>query len=829
MDGQPGPEDAEGAGPDRDLALPPPSAGEGAGGQAPNADPAPNASGGPSPNADPSPPGSGGPSPSPATPGRDPRLAAFAYDESRPGPAPSGALALLIDQLTGPERRCPGADDDQVVGLLRGCAAVESWVASTKLGVVRELMRREAPPSPGGHGDLPETWSPSLRLELAGALACSTQSADGTASLAWELGARLGGIAAKLADGTLTQAKAKAVAETFGQLGDADAAAAEAMIVEELAGKTFPQVLRLAEQAALTVDPELAERRRQQAQRKDARVSFFREQAGTAAISGRDLPPDEALAAMAAVNARAEDYKESGAFGDTPMDVLRAYGYLDLINGRPAADRIAVAEPQDDAADAAESYARAKARAAKTAAQAKAAAQARAEAQARTGNGNGTRPGPDNGGDGGDADGNGGQARANPHPGGPGAGGSGAVPPDPRESRDDDIPGDPDDCSCTDCDGSCLAGDYDLGLDDDEPDNDDDGPRDHDPGDGGHPGDSGDGGDGGDGGGPGSGEPDGGGDPDDDGGPGGPGSGGPGSGGPGSGGPGPRPGAPPKGQARERRPADLVVPLATLLGLARRPGEIHGFGLLDPALARDLAAAAAASPRTEICVTVTSAEGYAIGHGCARPATRSKTPPAGPAPAPVALPARLNLTIPATALPALPGPPSHSTPASRAGPGGHPGPPHHAGQGGHPGPWAFTPSRKRAGTPGGFGTWTLTLPGGRQLAVRLDQVPTLSCDHRYESGGYQPSGRLRHLVQIRDGTCTFPPCNRHARESDFEHALPYDQGGKTCACNAGARSRACHRVKQSRGWEVTQPRPGWHRWKTPAGRVYLQEPKRYTA
>jgi hypothetical protein len=36
-------------------------------------------------------------------------------------------------------------------------------------------------------------------------------------------------------------------------------------------------------------------------------------------------------------------------------------------------------------------------------------------------------------------------------------------------------------------------------------------------------------------------------------------------------------------QPRGRRPADLIVPLATLLGLAERPGEIHGFGLLDPA------------------------------------------------------------------------------------------------------------------------------------------------------------------------------------------------------------------------------------------------------
>ena len=390
MGEQPGQEDGEGAGPDRDPAPPSPGSGSGPGG-----------------------PGAAGPDPGAARPGRDPRLAGFAWDESREPPAPSARLALLVDELSGPQRRCPGADDGELVGLVRAAAAVESWAASAKLGMVREMMRREGAPSPGSdHGDLPETWSASLRYELAGALACSAQSADGTASLAWELQARLEGIGARLEDGTLTQAKARAVAETLGQLTDADAAAAEALIVDQLKGKTYAQVLRLAERAALTVDPDLAERRREQAQRKNARVSLFREQAGTAAISGRDLPPDEALAAMAAVNARAEEYKESGAFGDTPMDVLRAYAYLDLIGGRPAAGRIAAAEPQDDAADAAESLARAQARAA-----ARAAAEARAAAKASAGNG--TRPDPggdrDSGGDAhGDREGDGGQARANP-------------------------------------------------------------------------------------------------------------------------------------------------------------------------------------------------------------------------------------------------------------------------------------------------------------------------------------------------------------------------------------------------------------------------------
>ena len=743
MDWQPGQEDGEGAGRDRD----------------------------------PEPPaGPGRPVPDPAQSGRDPRLARFARagapDDSWEPPAPSGRLALLLDELSGPDRRCPGATADERIGMMQSWAAIESWAAGGKLGVVREVMRAEAPPSPGSdHGDLPETWSRSLRYELAGALACSTQSAENIALLAWQLGARLPRIAALLDKGAITSPKARAVAEMFTQLTDPDAATAEAMIADQLSGKTYTQILRLAEQAALTVDPGLSERWRRHAQKNDARVSFFREQAGTAGLSGRDLPPDEALAAMAHVNARAEQYKQSDAFDQTPMDVLRAHAYLDLINGVPATTRIALAQQQDDASDAAEAW-----------------------------------------------------ADTHPQP------GPAAVTADDHEDPDPEARADPNDCPCAQCDGSCAPHDddnlngsgpaEDEGLDETarRDDGDDDDP---DPGDAGpnSPG------------GPGS-DPRGSGPPSS----GGAGSSNPGSGGHGrparggprsgtdSGGPGrpprggpdpgpsgpdpspeapnPQPGAPPTEQARERRPADLIVPLRTMLGLSERPGELHGFGLLDPALARQLAAAAAASPRTEACITITSPEGYATGHGCARPLRKS--PQIAAEPPAIALPARLNLTIPAAALPGL------------------------AGQSGNTGPWSLTP-RGSPAAEDDPGTWTLTLPGGRQLAVRIEAVPVYDCDHRYQTPRYQPSDRLRHLVQIRDGTCTFPPCNRHARDSDFEHCLPYDKGGKTCACNAGARSRSCHQVKQSPGWNLTQPKPGWHRWQTPAGRVYTQEPKRYPA
>jgi hypothetical protein len=595
---------------------------------------------------------------------------------------PSGRLALLADELSGAERRCPGATDNELIRMLRTWAAIESWASGAKLGVIRELVRRDSGPRDGGqHGDLPDEWSQSLRHELAAALACSTQSAETTAWLAWEQQARLPGIGALLDNGTLTFAKARAVSETFKYLTDADAARAEDLILGQLVDKTYTQVLRLAEQAALTVDPGLAKRRREQSQRRDARVALFRELSGTAGLAGRDLPPDEALTAMASVNARAEEYKDSDAFGDTRMDVLRAQAYLDLLNGVPSYARIATAEPQDDAADAAEALAWAEARAARA---------------------------------------HGGQEDIVK---------TGAL--DDGRGRDGD---------------------------EDEPD---------------------------DGGGTGLADPD------------------------------PEPGRPTAGLAFQR-PADLIVPLLTMLGLAERPGEIHGFGLLDPGLARELAADAAANPRTEMCVTVTSPEGYAIGHGCARPDRRPRPEQATTSPNLLqGLPARLNLTIPATALPSLTGN------YRRAG------------------PWALTPRGRPTpaartdahgkGPADGYGSWTLFLPGGRQFTVLLDPLPTFECDHKYETHGYQPSDRLRHLVQVRDGTCTFPPCSRHARESDFEHALPYDKGGRTCACNAGARSRACHRVKQSPGWTVTQPRPGWHRWETPSGHVYTQEPKRYLA
>jgi hypothetical protein len=143
---------------------------------------------------------------------------------------------------------------------------------------------------------------------------------------------------------------------------------------------------------------------------------------------------------------------------------------------------------------------------------------------------------------------------------------------------------------------------------------------------------------------------------------------------------------------------------------------------------------------------------------------------------------------------------------------------------------SFIPSEK-PGPPGGLGSWILVLPGAATpFTVDLYPVPVGDeCDHRYESPGHDPSDRLRHLIQVRDGTCSFPTCSRHAPETDFEHAVAYEQGGRTCGCNCHSCSRTCHQVKQRPGWSVTEVKPGWLQWTTPSGRVYTKGPWKYPA
>ena len=629
---------------------------------------------------------------------RDPRLAGFA--EGGPGDtcAPGPELAATVAELSGPEWRCAGATDEELIGLLGRWDAIGSWAEAAKLGVVRELLRRRARPGLGGappvHGDLPDQWEEGAGHEVSGALRISLRSADNLTSFAWDLQARLPGIGAALADGTLSPVKARIISDELKVLDDEHAAQAEKLILDQMDGQTPAQLGRLAAHAVVTVDPGGAVKRRQHAEREEARVRFWRDNGGACALAAFGLPTDAALAANDAINDRAAAYKAAKLRPEARMDQLRVLAFLDILNGitlqaRTAADRAAQAE----------------------------------QASASGDDGSGHLGGGDHGTHSGEvstSDVGGGASTSDRD-------GDGSTSDDAGDDPGGTRPDDDGSAHASDGGHNTSAGDVstsDAGGADSASDKAGDGSTNGDPG-GGSPG---------------------------------------------------APAVAPVLPALTAR-ANLTLPLATLLGLAERPGAAHGLGPLDPALVRDLAAITASSPHSQWCITITDTDGVAVAHGCAKPARTKK-----------------------------------NRPASRDGPAR----------------WAFTP-RDDPGPPGSYGTWTLTLPGGRELIVKLEPVPVTDCDHRHESHGYQPSDTLRHLVQVRDGTCTFPPCSRHARESDFEHAVPFDKGGRTCACNGGARSRRCHRVKQSKGWTVTQPQPGWHQWTTPSGRTYTQGPMKYPA
>jgi hypothetical protein len=215
----------------------------------------------------------------------------------------------------------------------------------------------------------------------------------------------------------------------------------------------------------------------------------------------------------------------------------------------------------------------------------------------------------------------------------------------------------------------------------------------------------------------------------------------------------------------------LNAPLWTVAGLMNIPGELAGTGPIDPALTRDLASRiAAAGDGSEIHLTLTNEQGWAIGHGCAT-----------------------------------------------ANPGRNQDKTAQDGQGQPGGGWEDT-------------TWGLTVPGGRQLTFRIYPIPAgQECDHRYQAAGHDPGKLLRHLTQVLYGTCTQPCCARPAHRADYEHNIPFEKGGATCLCNGDSKCDRDHQIKQHPDWHTRVIKPGIIEWTTPSGRKYTTTPAEHSA
>jgi Domain of unknown function (DUF222) len=261
---------------------------------------------------------------------------------------------------------------------------------------------------------------------------------------------------------------------------------------------------------------------------------------------------------------------------------------------------------------------------------------------------------------------------------------------------------------------------------------------------------------------------------------------------------------------------NLTMPLATWLGLSDVPGHAAGYGPLDASDSRDLAARLAGQPGSRWCITLTSEDGRPVAHGCAR---------TGPAPS------------------------GRSRPPPRRPPRGGGSPGRSPRNGGSPRRTATAPDwltnvngwrADVTGSPADITGWPTDVTGWPTdvtgwppdvtewlAGIAVSRLETGDCRHLRESPSYRPPPRLRHLVTIRQPTCSFPGCRRPAIRCDEDHTLPYDQGGRTCECNLAPLCRRHHRAKQARGWQLTQPEPGTMVWITPSGRSYATGPAAY--
>ena len=242
---------------------------------------------------------------------------------------------------------------------------------------------------------------------------------------------------------------------------------------------------------------------------------------------------------------------------------------------------------------------------------------------------------------------------------------------------------------------------------------------------------------------------------------------------------------------------NLTMPLSAWFGWTQSPGDIPGYGPIDAEDSRTLASLLACRPANQWCVTLTDPDGHPVAHACAR-----HGPPGPPRRPPT--PGRPS--SPGATEPRPTGPrPSEPSPTGPSPPGGGPDP-------GAPVPEAPVPE---APVPDWLRGLTFTT------------LETSDCTHPRQSRGYQPSPSLRHLIQVRNPTCTGPGCRRPATRCDLDHVTPYHQGGRTCECNLHPACRHDHHTKQTPGWTVTCHQPGTVTWTTPGHRSRTTAPAEY--
>jgi hypothetical protein len=145
----------------------------------------------------------------------------------------------------------------------------------------------------------------------------------------------------------------------------------------------------------------------------------------------------------------------------------------------------------------------------------------------------------------------------------------------------------------------------------------------------------------------------------------------------------------------------------------------------------------------------------------------------------------------------------------------------------------------------------LTLLGREDLPATLDGYGPIDADTARMLAGHAPSfvrllthpetgavlsvGResyrvpqdLKNWLQVRDVTCRFPGCSRHAARCEIDHTRDWAHDGQTRHDNLAHLCKSHHTLKHKSDWQVTQARDGTGNltWTSPTGHNYTTEPE----
>jgi hypothetical protein len=175
--------------------------------------------------------------------------------------------------------------------------------------------------------DAPDEFSAD---EIRGALAWTRSAASTQLSLAWDLIGRLSQVFAALDAGAIDVPKAKVFSEWTIGLADEQTHMICARLLPEAPSLTTGQLAERVKKLAIAIDPDWTRRRYEEAVR-ERKVVGYRNDDGTANVSGYQLPTDRAAAACAHIDALARKVKRAG--DARPLDRIRADLFLGMLDG----------------------------------------------------------------------------------------------------------------------------------------------------------------------------------------------------------------------------------------------------------------------------------------------------------------------------------------------------------------------------------------------------------------------------------------------------------------------------------------------------------------